>query len=66
MDKKCQKILVEGKAGVEIKTTTEIRTTIKELENKKAGNMNNCKLQWIKEEGNKMMQSLTTLFNRKK
>ena len=45
MDKKCQKILVEGKAGVEIKTTTEIRTTIKELENKKAGNMNNCKLQ---------------------
>ena len=47
MQKKCQKILAEGKAGVEIKTTTKITTSIKRLENKKAGKKNNCKSQWI-------------------
>ena len=37
---------------------------VKEMKNKKAGDKNNWKTQWIKEGGNEMVQSLATLFNR--
>ena len=43
VDKKFQKILVDGKADLEIKTKTEIRRAIKRMKNKKAGDKNKWK-----------------------
>ena len=58
------KILAEGEPDREMITTTEIRKAIKEMKNKKAGDKNNGKAEWIKESGDGMVHSLATLFNR--
>ena len=54
-----QEIIAEGKADREIIAKSELRNAIKGLKNK-----NNWKAEWIKEGGEKMVQSLVTLFNR--
>ena len=64
VDKKLQDIVAEGKIDREITTKTEIRKAIKVMKNKKAGDKNNWKEEWIKEEGSKLVQSLAILFNR--
>ena len=43
---------------------TEISKAIKGMKNKKAGEKNNWKTEWMKEGGSEMVQSLATLFNR--
>ena len=58
------KILAEGKLDREMITTTEIRKAIKKMKNKKAGDKNNGKAEWIKESGDGMVHRLATLFNR--
>ena len=40
------------------------RKSIKGMKNKKAGDKNNSKVEWIKEGGDEMAQSLAILFNR--
>ena len=64
IDKKFKEIIAEGKIVREIITKTEIKKAIKRMENKKAGNKNNSKTEWIKEGGSEMVQSLVILFNR--
>ena len=64
VDKKFQEIIAEGKIDREIITKTEIRKAIKGMKNKKAGDKNNWKAEWIKEGGSEMVQSLAILFNR--
>ena len=64
VDKKFQEIIAEGKIDQEIITKTEIRKAIKGMKNKKAGDKNNWKAEWIKEGGSEMVQSLAILFNR--
>ena len=59
-----QEIIAEGKADREIIAKSELRNAIKGMKNKKAGDKNNWKAEWIKEGGEKMVQSLVTLFNR--
>ena len=59
-----QEIIAEGKADREIIVKSELRNAIKGMKNKKAGDKNNWKAEWIKEGGEKMVQSLVTLFNR--
>ena len=63
VDKKFQEIIAEGKIDQEIITKTEIRKAIKGMKNKKAGDKNNWKTEWIKG-GREMVQSLEILFNR--
>ena len=62
VDKKFHEIIAEGKADQEIIKSTEIREAIKGMKNKKTGDKNNRKAEWIK--GGKMVQSVATLFNR--
>ena len=53
VDKKCQEIIAEGTEDMEITSTTEIRKTIKGIKNKKEGDKNNWKAEWIKKEETK-------------
>ena len=62
VDKKFQEVIAEEKIDQEI--TTEIRKAVKGMRNKKAGDKNNQKTEWIKEGGSGMVQNLATLFNR--
>ena len=62
VDKKFQEVIAEEKIDQEI--TTEIRKAVKGMRNKKAGDKNNQKTEWIKEGGSEMVQNLATLFNR--
>ena len=66
VDKKFQEIITEGKIDREIITEAEIRKAIKEMKNKKTGDKNNWKAEWIKEGGSEVLQSLAILFNRVK
>ena len=62
VDKKFQEIIAEWKAGREV--IREKRKSIKGMKNKKAGDKNNSKVEWIEEGGDEMAQSLAILFNR--
>ena len=53
VDKKFHEIIAEGKADQEIIKSTEIREAIKGMKNKKTGDKNNRKAEWIK--GGKMV-----------
>ena len=64
IDKKFQEIIAEGKADRKVITTTEKRKAIKGMKNKKPGDKNNWKAEWIKEGGSKMVQIFATLLNR--
>ena len=57
VNKKFQEIIAEWKAGREV-ITREKRKSIKWMKNKKAGDKNNSKVEWIKEGGDEMPQSL--------
>ena len=63
VDNKFQEVIAEEKIDQEI-ITTEIRKAVKGMRNKKAGDKNNQKTEWIKEGGSGMVQNLATLFNR--
>ena len=63
VDKKFQEIIAERKIDRKIMRKTEIRKAIKGMNNKKAGDKNSWKAEWIKEGGSKMVHSLEILFN---
>ena len=63
VDKKFQEIIAEEKADRELRTTKEIRKTIKGMKDTKTGDKNNWKAERIKE-GGKMVQILATLSDR--
>ena len=59
VDKKFQEVIAEERIDQEI-ITTEIRKAVKGMRNKKAGDKNNQKTEWIKEGGSEMVQNLAT------
>ena len=66
VDQKFKEIIADGKAGWEVIAMTETRKIIKEMKNKKTGDKNNWKAEWIREGGDEMVQSLATLFKKSK
>ena len=64
VDIKFKEIIAEGKIDRKIITTTETMKAIKRMKNKKVGDKNKWKTDWIKKEGIEMVQSLATQFNR--
>ena len=64
VDIKFKEIIAEGKIDRKIITTTETMKAIRRMKNKKAGDKNKWKTDWIKKEGIEMVQSLATQFNR--
>ena len=64
VDTKFKEIIAEGKIDRKIITTTETMKAIRRMKNKKVGDKNKWKTDWIKKEGIEMVQSLATQFNR--
>ena len=62
---KFQKI-VDDEHNVERKTITqlEVKKAILKMKNKKSGDRSRWKAKWLKEGGDEMIESLTTIFNR--
>ena len=65
VNKKIQKN-VDDEHNVERKTITqlEVKKAILKMKNKKSGDRSRWKAKWLKEGGDEMIESLTTIFNR--
>ena len=65
VNKKIQKN-VDDEHNVERKTITqlEVKKAILKMKNKKSGDRSRWKAEWLKEGGDDMIESLTTIFNR--
>ena len=64
VNKKFQEIITKPNKERETITTTDIEKAIRGMKNKKAGDVNNWKAEWIKEGGEEMVKSLAVLYNR--